>query len=845
MDKFDYLLVEKEFEFSITLNSKNNVYILCIYRPPSCNVNVFIERLEMLLSMLPTHSTIILTGDLNINFNNKYSVDTQALQNLLISFNLYMHVDSCTRISQYSETTIDYVCSNLAQENILCSVVPSALSDHEAVICKLPLKTKKARNKVKLGRIYSKKNYDRFFEYCQNTNWGNLLNNGNTLDKFHKLLAETFCKAFRLQKIKIKNKKPWITRGIKTSAANLRSLHYIRKYMSNNFFINYFNKYRSIYKKVIKRAKETYYENKLEKANNKMKESWAIVNDLRGKTNQLVSVQPNVTPNDFNNYYCSIAAKLTENITPQQNPIDYLNNFNIIENFTLTPVTISELKETIKEIKNKLSSGIDDMSVKVFEILPDCTLAVLVTAINESFSTGVFPAELKKAIVIPLHKGGEADDPTNFRPISLLSTLSKIIEKLVKKRMIKFLDEHNILNKNQFGFQNSKNTSDAILAFLEKKYLNLNDGEAVGAVFCDFSKAFDCVNHEILLQKLLCYGFRGNFFNWIKSYLSERTQVVKTFGEISDVAEINCGVPQGSVLGPVLFLLYINDLATIDIQGTFTLFADDTTILWHSKNANSLRDTIKSDICKVKKWCDSNSLVFNINKTNILTFKFTYHDLFLDNQPIENKSHTKFLGLHIDEKLKFDVHVSNLSKKLASGCYAVRITSNELGFRAAKMAYFSLIESHLRYGIPFWGMCSQHSLNTVFVLQKRALRYLCKAKPRDHCKPLFIAHKILTLACIFILETVCLIHKKKLNTLHTDPLPEYNTRQALNLILPLPIPRSTLTKHSVIYESKKIYNHVPLSFRSMTQLKTFRKAMKDILTQKAYYNLSEYYDDSF
>lgn len=845
MDKFDYLLVEKEFEFSITLNSKNNVYILCIYRPPSCNVNVFIERLEMLLSMLPTHSTIILTGDLNINFNNKYSVDTQALQNLLISFNLYMHVDSCTRISQYSETTIDYVCSNLAQENILCSVVPSALSDHEAVICKLPLKTKKARNKVKLGRIYSKKNYDRFFEYCQNTNWGNLLNNGNTLDKFHKLLAETFCKAFRLQKIKIKNKKPWITRGIKTSAANLRSLHYIRKYMPNNFFINYFNKYRSIYKKVIKRAKETYYENKLEKANNKMKESWAIVNDLRGKTNQLVSVQPNVTPNDFNNYYCSIAAKLTENITPQQNPIDYLNNFNIIENFTLTPVTISELKETIKEIKNKLSSGIDDMSVKVFEILPDCTLAVLVTAINESFSTGVFPAELKKAIVIPLHKGGEADDPTNFRPISLLSTLSKIIEKLVKKRMIKFLDEHNILNKNQFGFQNSKNTSDAILAFLEKKYLNLNDGEAVGAVFCDFSKAFDCVNHEILLQKLLCYGFRGNFFNWIKSYLSERTQVVKTFGEISDVAEINCGVPQGSVLGPVLFLLYINDLATVDIQGTFTLFADDTTILWHSKNANSLRDTIKSDICKVKKWCDSNSLVFNINKTNILTFKFTYHDLFLDNQPIENKSHTKFLGLHIDEKLKFDVHVSNLSKKLASGCYAVRITSNELGFKAAKMAYFSLIESHLRYGIPFWGMCSQHSLNTVFVLQKRALRYLCKAKPRDHCKPLFIAHKILTLACIFILETVCLIHKKKLNTLHTDPLPEYNTRQALNSILPLPIPRSTLTKHSVIYESKKIYNHVPLSFRSMTQLKTFRKAMKDILIQKAYYNLSEYYDDSF
>lgn len=240
---------------------------------------------------------------------------------------------------------------------------------------------------------------------------------------------------------------------------------------------------------------------------------------------------------------------------------------------------MDELKETISEIKNKTSSGIDDISVKIFENLPDCALIVLVQAINDSFITGVFPASLKRAIVIPLHKGGELDDPSNFRPISLLSTLSKIIEKLVKKRMLQFLNEQNILNKNQFGFQNTKNTSDAIFAFLEKMYVKLNGGEAVRAVFYDFSKAFDCVNHEILLLKLICYGFRGKALNWFRSYLSHRSQVVKTLGDLSDVNDINCGVPQGSVLGPILFLLYINDLASVDISGTFTIFADDTTIL--------------------------------------------------------------------------------------------------------------------------------------------------------------------------------------------------------------------------------------------------------------------------
>lgn len=201
------------------------------------------------------------------------------------------------------------------------------------------------------------------------------------------------------------------------------------------------------------------------------------------------------------------------------------------------------MKDILCDIKNTNSSGIDDISVRIFKSLPDGALVALVSAINASFQTGIFPECLKTAVVMPLPKGGSLDDPANFRPISLLPTLSKIIEKLVKKRLIGFLSKNNILVDCQFGFQANKSTNDAIFVFLENLYSGLNDGEVAAAVFCDISKAFDCVNHRILLAKLERYGVRGIALNWFSSFLSERRQLVR--GKLSDsnMIDIVSGVP--------------------------------------------------------------------------------------------------------------------------------------------------------------------------------------------------------------------------------------------------------------------------------------------------------------
>ena len=206
-----------------------------------------------------------------------------------------------------------------------------------------------------------------------------------------------------------------------------------------------------------------------------------------------------------------------------------------------------------------------------------------------------------------------------------------------------FLNAHKILNTCQFGFQPNKNTSNAMFMLLKEIYYKINDGEAAAAVFCDFSKAFDCVKHEILPLKFHCYGFRGPSLTWFQSYLTGRYQIVGSARQQSSVAGITCGVPQGSVLGPIFFLLYINDLASI--SGSFTLFANNTTVLWHNKNTKVLHDVISSDMFLIKEWHDSNLLTFNITKTNAVTFGCSLEQLHLGNHILANKRDSIFLGL--------------------------------------------------------------------------------------------------------------------------------------------------------------------------------------------------------
>jgi retron-type reverse transcriptase len=322
----------------------------------------------------------------------------------------------------------------------------------------------------------------------------------------------------------------------------------------------------------------------------------------------------------------------------------------------LFPTDTSEIKNIIMSIKNSSACGIDQIPITVIKSVVDCISSVLASLINHSISKEIFPDALKIAKVIPIYKAGDKSLISSYRPISLLTTFSKVFEKVILKRLENFLEKHKLLSDNQFGFRKNRSTQLALTSYLDKLTEALDKNEYAISLFIDLSKAFDTIDHSLLLKKLYSYGIRGLAYDYIKSYLSNRLQYVETHGMSSSLLSITCGVPQGSILGPILFLLYINDISACTKLLKLFLFADDTTILYSSKDINELIKTMNKELETISDWFKLNKLSLNTAKTNYMIFKpikneIIHPNLLLNETAVVRVHSTRFLGVEIDEKL--------------------------------------------------------------------------------------------------------------------------------------------------------------------------------------------------
>ena len=290
---------------------------------------------------------------------------------------------------------------------------------------------------------------------------------------------------------------------------------------------------------------------------------------------------------------------------------------NIAENFFLQPITAHEIKLEILKSNPRKSPGDDNIGAKIIQICPDVFAENFAKIYNNSITRGDYPDQMKIAKVIALFKKGEKFLPKNYRPISLLWMFNKIFEKLLCKQLVSSIERNKILYKYQFGFRKLYSTTMALIEFSDNIHRLLDDGNYVIGIFIDFTKAFDTVDHEILLHKLHRYGIRGHANDFFRSYLTNRTQYTYVNGVRSDVGSISCGVPQGSVLGPLFFVLYINDLYKA-IENVITrLFADDTALILYEKDLNTLVSTVSRTVQKLCRWCIENKLTISIEKTNL------------------------------------------------------------------------------------------------------------------------------------------------------------------------------------------------------------------------------------
>ena len=396
-----------------------------------------------------------------------------------------------------------------------------------------------------------------------------------------------------------------------------------------------------------------------------------------------------------------------------------------------TQISIYEILNEVRNSKSKSSTDVTDFSMFIIkEIILEIS-PLLKHVFNRSLAEGIFPNVLKKAKVIPIFKSGDKSLAENYRPISLLPQISKIFEKLIKSRISNFLNKFNILNDNQYGFRKNLSTADALSDVLESVNTNLENLENCAIVSIDLRKAFDTLDHDILINKLYIYGIRGIALKLIKSYLSDRIQFVRYNNTDSYYNYIKCGVPQGSVLGPLLFILYINDLPNISDTFKSVLFADDTTLIFSNTSILELKNNIQFNINKLYDWLNVNKLSLNISKTNVLLFNIRNKnininmDLNINNIKVKQVSEIKFLGVIIDCKLNWKLQLNYVSSKLSRTIAILHKVKNKLNMKSLILLYNALFLSHLNYCSNIWGNTFKSSLKNIFILQKRAIKCIC------------------------------------------------------------------------------------------------------------------------
>ena len=507
--------------------------------------------------------------------------------------------------------------------------------------------------------------------------------------------------------------------------------------------------YRNLTTRLIREAKKKYYtEYVVDNKHNPRKIS-KLFDELAGKTK--LETIPTISCNNstttdskeiadiLNKHFTNIADKYASNFQNQDEP-DFTPLRQFIQSklppgniFKIPPMTEHHMAKLIKDMDVSKATGLDDISAKIIKLSGPYITKVLVQICNRSIETGTFPKPWKMAKVIPLYKKNGKEDPGNYRPISILPVLSKILEKHVATSLLEFLNVNDLLAKRQSGFRSKHSCETALHLMIDEWSSHLLDKKMVGLLFVDFSKAFDLVDHKIILQKLAEYNFHDSSLAWFTSYLSDRKQIVKVNGCTSEECPIKSGVPQGSILGPIIFLMSINDLPLQETLSDIAIFADDATESACGEDIEEIETKLQRKANTIEKWATANKMVVNGDKTKgmLMTSQqklrtLTNSDLNIkvSGKTIEQVDSEQLLGVKIDYSLTWDDQVKQVRKKVLYKLSLLRKIKQYLPVSVRKLYHNYYVKPHLDYCSTVWGHTTDKNLDKIYKLQKQSARLI-------------------------------------------------------------------------------------------------------------------------
>lgn len=837
------LSIEMNCELSAVELNKLNIIIITVYRPPDGDFNVFLGAMTTLLDKISNMDKyIIINGDFNIHFN-KNCTNKHTFLNLVNSYGFVQMIYENTRIDACIDNIFINFCDNL---NCITNVYDPLLSDHCALDISVdisPLKSRSSRISQVIYRPVTSQGKLKMYYLLETETWEFINSNLDIdnkvscfLQKILHLRNIAFPEAKKKMNLNHKNQIQWFNNDIRDMRENLRFLTDLLKNFRTPRMAETVKNYRYKYRLAINKAKQKANTDFIEKADNKVRAAWEVINSNR-RTNSSVE-DVSIHANDFNSFFINVANNALSNLRePNLSFEEYLeqSNLNITNlSFSFREVTYNEVRDAINELKNKHSKDFYDLDIMLIKSLKDMLITPLTKLFNQCIREGVYPSCFKISKIIPIFKKGNQTDLGNYRPIALIPVISKILELLLKQQLYDYLEQNNLLIESQYGFRKEKSTVGAINKLCETVLRGFEDGDFVGSTFCDLSKAFDCVSHEILLKKLEYYGVRDVSLKLLSVYLTGRTQVTYYGGTFSEEEKIAHGVPQGSILGPLLFLIYINDIFSSLTDSALVLYADDTNFTHCDAVFEHLKSRMDASVSSVEDWFSASQLSLNVNKTEQIIFSLRKND------KIDNPESTKFLGVLLDPTLKFDRHVDYICNKLSKNIFLLKNLIKTVSQHVCVMTFHAVIQSVLSYAIITWGH-SSHA-NRVFKLQRRAVRVIAKLEYQTDARKAYTDLKIMTLPCRYIFE--CIIYTKnnvdQYNTARN--IHNHNTRQKDDLRVEFL--RLSKSWNATLYLAPTFYNKLPISVKSLEGNK-FKKVIKKLLIKKAYYSYEEFLDDCF